>query len=84
MKGKEIVFIAPALYTNKEMLTNKFLRKNPFTYQIVLVDNEDYSITSLPTHIVIDKELKVVDKLIGYSPQNIERMERSIIENLDK
>jgi len=68
-------FLLPQTYgndlANKEMLVNNFLLKNPFSYQIVLIDNDDYSITSFPTHVVIDQDLKVVDKLTGYSPDNI-------------
>jgi len=84
MKGKEIVFIAPAINTPKEMLINNFLPKHPFNYQIVLVNQDDYSVTSFPTHIVIDQNLKVIDRLTGYSPDNIKKLESSVAGLLKK
>jgi thiol-disulfide isomerase/thioredoxin len=84
MKGKEIVFIAPAISTPKEMLINNFLPKHPFNYQIVLINQDDYSVTSFPTHIVIDQNLKVIDRLTGYSPDNIKKLENSIAGLLKK
>ena len=84
MKDKEIVFIAPAISTPKEMLINNFLLKHPFNYQIVLVNQDDYSVTSFPTHIVIDQNLKVTDRLTGYSPDNIKKLENSIVGLLKK
>lgn len=83
MKDKEVVFIAPAIYTSIEFLKNSFLLKHPFNYQIVLVDNTDYSVTSFPTHIIIDKDLKVVDQLKGYSPENIKNLEQLINRTLE-
>lgn len=83
MKDKEVVFIAPAIYTSRELLNNGFLLQHPFNYQIVLVDNDDYSVTSLPTHIIIDQDLKVVDRLTGYSPENIKNLEQIINRTLE-
>lgn len=84
MKGKEIVFIAPApkIYTSKEELINEFLPKHGFNYEIVLINNKDYSITSFPTHILIDKNLKITDRISGYSPDNIKTLEKKISELL--
>jgi len=84
MKGKEVVFIAPAILTSKEQLINKFLPKQPFRYQITLINKEDYSITSFPTHIVIDKNQKVVDRITGYSPDNINNLKQKIGKLLDE
>lgn len=84
MKGKEVVFIAPAIYTPKEVLINSFLPKHPFDYQIVLIEQENYSITSFPTHIIIDQNLKVTDRLTGYSPENIKRLENAISGLVEK
>ncbi|MFV8346564.1 TlpA family protein disulfide reductase [Flavobacterium sp. ZB4P13] len=80
MKGKEIVFIAPVIDATKEILTNSFLPKHPFKYQIVLVNQDDYNITSFPTNLVIDQNLKVVEKLIGASPENLKKIEQKINE----
>lgn len=80
MKNREVVFIAPAIYTPKEILINNFLPKHPFNYQIVLINQNDYSITSFPTHILIDKNLKVRNRWIGYSQDNIKNLEQQINE----
>jgi thiol-disulfide isomerase/thioredoxin len=80
MKGKEVVFIAPVIDTSKETLVNNFLPKYPFKYQIVIVDSDDYSITGYPTNLVIDQNLKVVEKLTGVSPENIKKLEQKINE----
>lgn len=84
MKDKEVVFIAPAIYTPKEALINSFLPKHPFDYQIVLVDQKDYSVTSFPTHIIIDQNLKVINLLTGYSPENIKQLENAISGLVEK
>jgi len=83
MKGKEVVFIAPAFYGSKEELINNFLPKHPFNYQIVYIENDDdYNVNSFPTHIIIDKDLKVIDKFDGYSTDNIKKLEGIIISLL--
>lgn len=80
MKGKEIVFIAPIINGTKEFLINNFLPKHPFNYQIVSVSQDDYGITAFPTNIVIDQNLKVVEKLSGTSPENLKKLEQKINE----
>jgi len=78
LKGENVVFIAPAFYTSYEDIVNYFLPKHPFNYQIVLVPPDDYSITSLPTHIIIGQDLKIISKLTGYSQDNIRQLENLI------
>lgn len=80
MEGKEIVFIAPVIDATKEILTNNFLPKHPFDYQIVLVDKDDYSVTAFPTNLIIDQNLKVVEKLVGAASENIKKLEQKINE----
>jgi thiol-disulfide isomerase/thioredoxin len=80
MKGKEVVFIAPAIQGTKEYIKNNFLPKHPFNYQIVCVNGDDYSITSFPTNLVIDQNLKIVEKLVGASPENLKKLEQKINE----
>jgi thiol-disulfide isomerase/thioredoxin len=80
MKGKEIVFIAPVIDETEVMLINKFLAKHPFNYQIVIVNHNDYGVTSFPTNIIIDQNLKVVEKLSGFSYGNIKKLEQKINE----
>lgn len=81
-KDKDIVFIAPAIYTSKEELLDSFLPRHPFSYQMVLINNQDYSVTSFPTHVLIDQDLHVVDKIRGYSPDTSRQLEEKIEELL--
>lgn len=83
MKGKEVVFIAPVIDvkdTDKDKLINIFLQKHPFNYQIVLINLDDYSVTAFPTNLVIDQNLKVVEKLTGAYPENLKKLEQKINE----
>jgi len=85
MKGKDVIFIAPAFYGPKEELINEFLPKHPFTYQIVSIENDDdYNVNSFPTHIIIDKDSKIIDKFDGYSPDNLKKLELIIDTLLTK
>ena len=84
MKGKDVVFIAPAFYGTKDELIQNFLPEHPFNYQIVYIDNsDDYNVNSFPTHIIIDKSSKIINKLIGTSPDNLKKLEE-IIDGLSK
>jgi len=78
MKGKDIVFIAPAAYTTKDMLINSFLIKHPFKYQIVIIDGDDYNVVSFPTHIIIDQNHIVIERLSGYSSESVKMLEKKI------
>ena len=72
---KEIIFIGVTFYSSKEQLLNSFLPKNPFLYNIVTVNANDYKINSVPTHIIIDKNQKVIEKIVGYSEENMKKLE---------
>lgn len=78
LKGENVVFIAPAFFTSYENIVNYLLPKHPFNYQIVIVSSDDYSIPSLPTHIIIDQDLKIISKIVGYSPDNIRQLGNTI------
>jgi len=55
------------------------LPAHPFNYQIVSIENDDdYNVNSFPTHIIIDKNSKIIDKFDGYSPDNLKRLEQTI------
>ena len=85
MKGKDVIFIAPAFYGSEEDLINNFLPKHPFNYKIIHIKNDDdYNVNSFPTHIVIDKDSKIIDKFDGYSPDNLKKLEQSINRLLTK
>ncbi|MCW3789643.1 TlpA family protein disulfide reductase [Plebeiibacterium sediminum] len=78
---KDIVFIAVAFHSDKEYILNSFLPKNPFLYNIVLANGNDYQVNSLPTNIIVDTNQKVVGKIIGYSSENISKL-KSILDTL--
>lgn len=75
MKNKNVIFIAPASQNKNIKLMNKFLKKHQFNYEVVFYDYKNVGITILPTHIIIDKDSKVIAKLIGGQSQNIEKIE---------
>jgi len=61
MQGKDVVFIAPAVFSPKDVLINSFLPKHPFDFRVVPIDIDDYSVSVFPTFVLIDRNLKVVD-----------------------
>lgn len=85
MKGKEVVFIAPAIYSPKDLLVEKFLPKHPFAYHIVEITNpDDYSIFEFPTHIVTDKNHKIIYKAANGSPETVNELSKIIEGTLNK
>lgn len=74
MKDKDVVFIALASNDNKQSLKNDFLPKHKFLYQVVTINGNDYSVTALPTHIIIDREQKVIGEYIGASDENLMKL----------
>lgn len=74
LNDKKIIFIAVTAYSSKEHLLNNFLPKHPFLYNIVTVNANDYQINSYPTHIIIDKNQKVIEKIVGYSEENMKKL----------
>ncbi len=79
MKGKDVVFIAPAFYSPKAYLIDKFLPKHPFAYHIVEITNpDDYNIFEFPTHIVTDKNHNIIYKVATGSPDNIRELNKAI------
>src|ERR1035437_2310633 len=80
MKGKEVVFIAPAVYSSKDDIVKYLLPKHPFSYQIVCIENDDdYNVNSFPTHIIIDQNMNVAYKYDAYSKENTRKMEEILI-----
>ncbi|MFV9483145.1 TlpA family protein disulfide reductase [Christiangramia sp. ASW11-125] len=77
-KNENVNFIAPAVSTSKENLMKIFLPKHPFSYNIVLINGDEYQITSFPTHIVINLNKEVINIIRGYSKENIKKLEYSI------
>lgn len=85
MKGRDVVFIAPAFYSPKDYLIEKFLPKHPFAYNIVEITNpDDYNIFGFPTHIVTDKNQNIIYKAASGSPDNIKELNNAIEKALSK
>ncbi|MBN2396348.1 MAG: TlpA family protein disulfide reductase [Candidatus Atribacteria bacterium] len=80
MKDKNIVFIALASNDNKQNLKDNFLSKHKFIYQIVPIKGNDFNINAFPTHIIIDREQKVVGVFIGASEENLMKLESLLTE----
>ena len=81
-KNENVRFIAPSVNTKKDMLVNNFLTKHPFLYDIVIIEGNDYSVTTFPTHIIINQENEVIDIIEGYSKANTEKLEYTIRQTL--
>ncbi|MHA7944825.1 TlpA family protein disulfide reductase [Formosa sp. 3Alg 14/1] len=81
--GENVKFIAPAITTTNETLKNSFLPKHPFSYDIVVIDGDDYVISSYPTHVIINQDQKVIEIIKGYSEDNIKRLEQTIDDVLN-
>jgi len=80
MKGKQVVFIAPAVYTSKDDIVKSLLPKHPFSYQIVCIENnDDYNVNSFPTHVIIDQNMNIVYKYDAYSKENTRKMEEILM-----
>jgi thiol-disulfide isomerase/thioredoxin len=85
MRGKDVVFIAPAFYSPKDYLVQKFLPKYPFTYNIVEITNpDDYNIFEFPTHIVTDKQHNIIYKVADGSPETSKELHKVIQDALSK
>lgn len=73
-----VKFIAPAALTDSGMLVNQFLPKKPFSYDIVIINGDDYVISSYPTHVIINQKHVVEEIITGYSEENIQKLEKVI------
>lgn len=83
MKGEDVVFIAPAFYSPKKYLVEKFLPMHPFAYNIVEITNpDDYNIFEFPTHIVTDKNHNIIYKVATGIPDNIKELNKAIVNAL--
>jgi thiol-disulfide isomerase/thioredoxin len=75
MKNKNIVFLAPALQDKNLKLMKDFLKKHSFDYEVVFYNYKNVDITTIPTHIIINKDSKVIAKLVGGQKENIDKIE---------
>jgi len=82
--GDNICFIAPTMNTTEEELVNQILSKQPFSYNIVIGDSNDYEISAFPTHVVLNKKHEVVEIITGYSKENIQKLDITIENCLRK
>jgi peroxiredoxin len=78
-KEKEVVFLAIALNTKKEL--KKFLKKNKFNYSIIADGQaiaQTYQIKGYPTNIIIDKSGVIHYVSTGVGPNNKENLQKAI------
>lgn len=81
-KNKNVVFLAFALDKDKQLL-NKYLKQYPFSYDII-PDSRDiadtYKVSAYPTHIIVNKDGKIVTSIIG-GGEGIKSTLTNIIDN---
>jgi len=79
-KNEEVIFLAFAI--DDESSLKRFFSKKEFSYNIVAdarqVIYQDYGITSFPTHMVIDKDSKIVYYTDGLGPTTVDDIDGSI------
>lgn len=79
----DVVFLAVALDTYYEL--KSFLKEMPFQYGIVDGGSyiaSKYGVTSFPTHVVIDKEGKIIFHTSGYGVSTVPWLKKAINEAL--
>ena len=82
-RNRDVVFLAPT--PDKEEELRPFLKANPFDYQIVA--NADslldlFNIATFPTHIVIDREGRIVALMTGAAERRPEEVRRVLLRVL--
>lgn len=60
------------------LFLNRFRGTDGYIFGISDDQGANWAVTSFPTHIVIDQDLKVIERLTGYSPDNIKLLENTI------
>jgi len=83
--NKDVVFIAVALDQKSDL--QDFLKKNPFIYNII--DNgryiaEKYNINLYPTHVVLDRQGKVVFHASGLAMNTVSWIKKSVESSLSE
>jgi thiol-disulfide isomerase/thioredoxin len=81
--SSNVVFLAVALDSNSEV--EQFLEKLPFNYNIITDGryiSSIYSITSYPTHAIIDKSGNVIFHSTGYGMSTLPWIRKSIAKAL--
>ena len=73
-----VVFVTVVEMSLDKKNRNQVRLHIPFSYQLVLINKRDHSVTSFSTHVVIDQNLHVVDKIRGYSPDRSRQLEEKI------
>lgn len=78
-KNKDVVFLGFA--TNKKAKIDQFLKTKSFNYNLI-ADSENianlYNVNSFPTHVIIDKNSKIVHYVSGLGPTTVEEIDKKI------
>jgi len=78
-KNKDVVFLGFA--TNDKSKIDSFLKKNIFSYNIIPNSKKiaaEYKVLAYPTHLIIDKNSKIVFSTIGFGSRTITDIEKTI------
>jgi len=81
-KNKNVVFLACALDDDTQLL-KIYLKQNPFNYEIIPDARkivEKYKVSIYPTHIIVDKDGKIITRIIG-GGEGIKSSLTNIIDN---
>ncbi|QTE22264.1 TlpA family protein disulfide reductase [Polaribacter cellanae] len=84
-KNKDIVFLGFA--TNSKSRIDSFLKKKDFYYTIIPNSEKiaiDYKVSGYPTHIIIDKNSKIVYSTTGLGSTTINDIEKTIESLIQK
>lgn len=82
-QDKDVLFLGFALNNQSEL--KAFLKKHSFAYKVIPNSGKiakDYGLNSYPTHIIIDRNLKIVYSTTGFGPNTIKDIDLKISTQL--
>lgn len=83
--NEDVVFLALAIDDKKSL--ERFLKTQKFEYNIIpesMKESDKFGVISYPTHVIIDKEQKIVHMTSGLLPKTIPDLEREIEKQIKK
>lgn len=83
--NEDVIFLGFAM--NKKSKLESFLKKTDFSYTIISESEKvvtDYKVTGFPTHIIVDKDSKIVFSTSGLGPTTIAGNEKTIEQLIKK
>jgi len=81
---EDVVFLGFCLDSKSTL--EPFLKENPFSYHVIPSAGktaQDYGLASYPSHIIIDKQSKIVYSTAGLSPNTVKEIDENIAAQLN-